>query len=102
MCQAIDDTKIGYLFVSTSNHFDRLGACRHCATGIAVWFRLGYTTFVWEAPEMGFYEDIAVRRGDSAELQACIGDTIAKRRHQETSSSKPGILLGKIQSGKTR
>jgi Z1 domain-containing protein len=51
---------------------------------------------------MGFYEDIAVRRGDSAELQACIGDTIAKLSQQETSSSKPGILLGKIQSGKTR
>jgi hypothetical protein len=51
---------------------------------------------------MGFYDEIATRRGDSGELQDCIKETIAKLGQQETTSSKPGILLGKVQSGKTR
>ncbi|MGO9640633.1 MAG: Z1 domain-containing protein [Candidatus Acidiferrales bacterium] len=51
---------------------------------------------------MPFYQTIAERRGDSTELQACVRETIEKLQQLETSSSKPGILLGKIQSGKTR
>lgn len=51
---------------------------------------------------MPFYETIAARRGDSTELQACVRETLERLREQETTSSKPGILLGKIQSGKTR
>jgi len=51
---------------------------------------------------MGFYDEIASRRGDSDELRACVAETLEKLAKQETSSSKPGILLGKVQSGKTR
>ncbi|MGB6482024.1 MAG: Z1 domain-containing protein [Candidatus Acidiferrales bacterium] len=51
---------------------------------------------------MGFYDIIAAKRGDSAELKECTEKTVASLEQQETSSSKPGILLGKIQSGKTR
>lgn len=51
---------------------------------------------------MGFYKEIADRRNDSAELRSCVEETINKLAQQETSSRKPGILLGKIQSGKTR
>ena len=51
---------------------------------------------------MGFYDDIAAERDDSADLKKCVEDTLTQLDEQETSSSKPGILLGKIQSGKTR
>jgi Z1 domain-containing protein len=51
---------------------------------------------------VGFYETIAARREDSTDLQACVRETLEKLGQQATSSSKPGILLGKIQSGKTR
>jgi hypothetical protein len=51
---------------------------------------------------MGLYDQIAGNRGDSEELRRCIQETVTKLEQQETSSNKPGILLGKIQSGKTR
>jgi len=51
---------------------------------------------------MSFYERIADRRNDSTELRNCVEETVNKLREQNTSSSSPGILLGKIQSGKTR
>jgi hypothetical protein len=49
-----------------------------------------------------FYDQLASTRGDSAELRQCIESTVAQLEEQETSINKPGILLGKIQSGKTR
>lgn len=49
-----------------------------------------------------FYEQIAKDRGDLQDLQECVGRTVKKLLEQNTSTSKPGILLGKIQSGKTR
>lgn len=51
---------------------------------------------------MSFYEQIAATREDSGELRSCIEKTIAELEQLETSTKKPGILLGKIQSGKTR
>jgi hypothetical protein len=51
---------------------------------------------------MTFYAQLAQLRGDSAELRGCIEQTLTELDHQETSVNKPGILLGKIQSGKTR
>lgn len=50
----------------------------------------------------GFYERLKVTREDSPELVHCIEETVDKLEQQETTSKKPGILLGKIQSGKTR
>jgi len=50
-----------------------------------------------------FYETVAKDRGgDSPELQDCIRRTVDQLIAEETSSQRPGILLGKIQSGKTR
>jgi len=51
---------------------------------------------------MGFYDQIAETRGDSSDLKQCVNDTVEKLQLQQTTASKPGILLGKIQSGKTR
>lgn len=51
-----------------------------------------------------YYDQLAAKRGDSPELAQVVEETVKKLSDQETSTStrKPGILLGKIQSGKTR
>ncbi len=49
-----------------------------------------------------FYERIAAERKDDEELRQCVRDTVRKMQDQQTSLNKPGVLLGKIQSGKTR
>lgn len=49
-----------------------------------------------------FYQTLATQRGDSPELRTCIERTVAQLLAQRTSTNRPGILLGKIQSGKTR
>ena len=46
------------------------------------------------------FDDITSRRGDSPELIAAMADTVAKL--DKSSSQHPGMLLGKIQAGKTR
>lgn len=51
---------------------------------------------------MGFYDQIAATREDSDDLRNCVQSTVAKLEQLETSSSKPGILLGNVQGGKTR
>ena len=51
---------------------------------------------------MAFYDEIAQKRGDSPEFRQCVEETVNKMLQKDTSSSKPGILLGKIQGGKTR
>jgi hypothetical protein len=51
---------------------------------------------------MAFYDEIAQRRGDTPEFRQCVEETVTKMLQKDTSSSKPGILLGKIQGGKTR
>lgn len=51
---------------------------------------------------IGFYPRLAKARQDSPELQQCIEATLVKLLLQDTSTKRPGILLGKIQSGKTR
>lgn len=49
-----------------------------------------------------FYDQLASKRGDSSELRAKVEEVIDNLTAQRTSSNKPGMLLGKIQSGKTR
>ncbi len=49
-----------------------------------------------------FYERIAAERKDDEPLRQCVRETVRKMQEQETSLNKPGVLLGKIQSGKTR
>jgi hypothetical protein len=53
-------------------------------------------------PTSSFYAEIAKRRDDSQELQDCVTRTVDKLIAENTSTNRPGILLGKIQSGKTR
>ena len=50
----------------------------------------------------GFYDRLKASRKDDDNLVRCIEDTIAKLEANDTSARKPAILLGKIQSGKTR
>jgi hypothetical protein len=49
-----------------------------------------------------FYDQLASRRGDSAELRAKIEEVVGKLQEEATSTNRPGILLGRVQSGKTR
>ncbi len=63
---------------------------------------------VWLAKRLGkeltdansFYDQLAAKRGDSAELIAKVEETVAKLEAESTSTKRPGMLLGKIQSGK--
>lgn len=49
-----------------------------------------------------YYEQLAGKRADDADLMAAIDDTAGKLSDETTSVRSPGVLLGKIQSGKTR
>ncbi len=49
-----------------------------------------------------FYNQLSKKRRDSADLKSCIEKTVTKLLESETDLKNPGILLGKIQSGKTR
>jgi hypothetical protein len=49
-----------------------------------------------------FYERLRSFRNDDEKLATCISNVIDKLRNSATSGNKPGMLLGKIQSGKTR
>jgi hypothetical protein len=42
------------------------------------------------------------KRQDTSDLIICMEDTVSKILANDTTSQRPGILLGKIQSGKTR
>ena len=52
--------------------------------------------------EPQFYPTLAKERGDSQELRDCVHLTVQNLLDAKTSSPRPGVLLGKIQSGKTR
>src|SRR3989344_1011172 len=49
-----------------------------------------------------FYNKLGEKLQYSADLKSCIEKTVTKLLGSETDLKKPGILLGKIQSGKTR
>jgi hypothetical protein len=50
-----------------------------------------------------FYARLAANRDDSDELQGCIRSTMEQfRRLDSTTPARPGMLLGTVQSGKTR
>lgn len=49
-----------------------------------------------------FYERLKSFRNDDDALAGCIDRVMHKLQNSTTSGSKPGMLLGKIQSGKTR
>ena len=49
-----------------------------------------------------FYNTLTSNRKDDQTLKDCIEETVTKLMESDTSAKKPGILLGKVQSGKTR
>lgn len=50
-----------------------------------------------------FYGRLSTARGgDSAELVACVQNVVRQLMSEHTDARRPGMLLGKIQSGKTR
>lgn len=49
-----------------------------------------------------FYNTLIATRGDSEGLQNKMEETVQKFLENETDMNKPGMLLGKIQGGKTR
>jgi hypothetical protein len=49
-----------------------------------------------------FYQVITKQRNDSSELRTCMERTVEELLACETGVDRPGMLLGKIQSGKTR
>lgn len=49
-----------------------------------------------------FYSRLKISRNDNDELAGCIERIVNRLDQETTSGAKPGMLLGKIQSGKTR
>jgi len=49
-----------------------------------------------------FYDQLASKRGDPPELREKVEEVVQKLQEQATSTKRPGILLGRVQSGKTR
>ena len=49
-----------------------------------------------------FYSRLRTHRQDNDELAACIERVVNQLDEMRTTSDRPGMLLGKIQSGKTR
>jgi hypothetical protein len=49
-----------------------------------------------------FYGQLRETRGDDEALAACVERVVAQLEETSTTSERPGMLLGKIQSGKTR
>ncbi len=49
-----------------------------------------------------FYDQLASNREDPPELRAKVEEVVEQLQKQGTSTNRPGILLGKVQSGKTR
>ena len=55
----------------------------------------------------GFYDRLKASRAEGGspegeDLETCVGNTVAALLSSETDARRPGMLLGKIQSGKTR
>jgi hypothetical protein len=56
-----------------------------------------------DAPEIElFYDQLASKRGDPPDLRETVEETLKKLQAEATSTKRPGILLGRVQSGKTR
>jgi Z1 domain-containing protein/type III restriction/modification enzyme restriction subunit len=49
-----------------------------------------------------FYDQLAGKRADPPELRAAVEEVLNQLQKEATSTQRPGILLGRVQSGKTR
>jgi len=47
-----------------------------------------------------FYDQLAGKRADPPELRAAVEEVLDKLQKEATSTQRPGILLGRVQSGK--
>jgi hypothetical protein len=65
---------------------------------------------IWLAKRQGrelanenlWYDKLAALRGDPPDMMATVEEAVAKLTSESTSVASPGVLLGRIQSGKTR
>ena len=55
----------------------------------------------FEPPEL-FYDQLAAKRADPPEMREKVEEVVQKLQAEATSAGRPGILLGRVQSGKTR
>lgn len=55
-----------------------------------------------EVVRPGFYARLADRRKDDRALRDCVENVVDQLESNKTSEQRPGMLLGRIQSGKTR
>jgi len=57
-----------------------------------------------DSPELAesFYDQLAAKRDDPPELREKIEQVLENLQKEATSTRRPGILLGRVQSGKTR
>jgi hypothetical protein len=68
-------------------------------SAIKIWLARRHAS---DAPDIElFYDQLASKRGDSPELRATVEEVLEKLQREATSTKRPGILLGKVQSGKT-
>jgi hypothetical protein len=49
-----------------------------------------------------FYDQLAGKRADPPELRKAVDEVLDQLQKEATSTKRPGILLGRVQSGKTR
>jgi hypothetical protein len=49
-----------------------------------------------------FYDQLASKRADPSELRKAVEEVVDQLQKEATSTQRPGILLGRVQSGKTR
>ncbi len=49
-----------------------------------------------------FYTQFSEKNNYTEDIKKCIEETVFELLHKETDANRPGILLGKVQSGKTR
>ncbi|MER8802245.1 Z1 domain-containing protein [Mesorhizobium sp. M0998] len=69
---------------------------------IRAWLKRNNRKLVELQEGSNYYGRLKSFRNDDEPLSACIGNVVAKLETSATTDKKPGMLLGKIQSGKTR
>lgn len=69
---------------------------------VRAWLKRNNRTLTAGQEESTFYGRLKSFRDDDDALSACIGRVISGLDTQRTSGERPGMLLGKIQAGKTR
>ncbi len=69
---------------------------------VSAWLKRNNRKLAALQESSAYYDRLKSFRNDDDELAACIEKIVREIQTHATSGSKPGMLLGKIQSGKTR